>query len=236
MMFVTALAMGGAGGPRVFASLLQSIPVDPDAPDARQLLRNELSKAPYHAAKPTWFDRASQAFLDWLGSLTAPTGEGAGPWLPLVLTLIILAALALAFIIFGLPRLNRRSRLSPAVFGEDDDRNADAMRRAAGAAAAAGSWSLACEEAFRAIARGLFERSIVRLSPGTTAHDCARHAAVAFPSEQSALARAADIFDRVRYLDVPGTEADYRTLTELDGVLRASRPAFADAQTASVGS
>ncbi|MCU1636561.1 MAG: rane protein, partial [Cryobacterium sp.] len=48
------------------------IPVDPDAPEAQQWLRDELAEAPYQAAQPTWFDRVSQGFFDWLNSFVAP--------------------------------------------------------------------------------------------------------------------------------------------------------------------
>ncbi|GAA3892475.1 hypothetical protein GCM10022381_37680 [Leifsonia kafniensis] len=208
------------------------IPVDPSAPDARQWLKGELAKAPYQAAQPTWFDRASQAFFEWINSLTVPSGEGLGPWLPLIITVIVAAVVVTAFLIFGLPRLNRRSRPAAALFGEDDRRSADAMRRSALAAAATGAWSLACEEMFRAIARGLFERTIVQLSPGTTAHDVAAAAATAFPGRQVQLAGAAVTFDQVRYLGALGTEEGFGSLAELEVALRAERPVLPDHDTA----
>jgi hypothetical protein len=205
------------------------VPVDPSSPEAQQWLREELAKAPYQAAKPTWFDRLSQAFFDWLGSFTVPSGDGWGGWLPLIVTLVIVAVLVVAFVIFGLPRLNRRSALtadaSGSLFGVDDRRSADEMRRAARAAATAGDWSLASQEAYRALARGLAERTVLRVSPGTTAHDFAVRASVAFPLERERLVGAAAVFDQVRYLDRPGSEAGYRAVTELDAALAQARPA-----------
>jgi Domain of unknown function (DUF4129) len=200
------------------------IPVDPSAPDAQQWLRDELAKASYQAARPTWFDRLSQAFFDWLGSLTAPTGDGFIGWVPLIVTVLVIAAVVAAFLIFGLPRLNRGSRLPAELFGDDDRRTADDMRRAGHAAALRGDWSLAIEEAFRAIARALVERTVLAVTPGTTAHDFAGRAAVAFPAEREALAAAAATFDQVRYLGRTGTEQGYRTLGELDRALAAAQP------------
>jgi hypothetical protein len=199
------------------------IPVDPSAPDAQQWLREELAKAPYQAARPTWFDRLSQAFFDWLDSLTAPSGEGFAGWVPLILTVLVIGVVVAALFIFGLPRLNRRSRLPSELFGEDDRRSADDMRRAAQVAAALGDWSLATQEIFRAIARGLVERTVLAVTPGTTAHEFARQASIAFPAERGRLADAAEAFDRVRYLGRPGTEQGYRALGDLDRALAAAR-------------
>jgi hypothetical protein len=200
------------------------IPVDPSAPDAQQWLREELAKAPYQAARPTWFDRLSQAFFDWLGSLTAPSGEGFAAWVPLIITVLVIGVVVAALFIFGLPRLNRRSRLPAELFGEDDRRSADDMRRAAQAAAALGDWSLATQEIFRAIARRLVERTVLAVTPGTTAHEFARQASIVFPAERGRLADAAEAFDRVRYLGRPGTEQGYRALGDLDRALAAARP------------
>ncbi|WP_104082811.1 DUF4129 domain-containing protein [Cryobacterium sp. Y11] len=199
------------------------VPVDPDAPDARSWLREELAKAPYAAARPTWFDRASQAFLDWLQSLTLP-GDGGANWLPVLATLVVVAALLASWLVFGAPRLARRRRAGSALFGAVDQRSSAEMRTAASHAASTGQWSLACEEIFRAVARGLAERTILTVSPGTTAHDFAARAGLAFPQAGTALSKAADTFDRVRYLERAGTEAEYRALAALDAELRADAP------------
>ncbi|MFO7690866.1 MAG: DUF4129 domain-containing protein [Cryobacterium sp.] len=196
----------------------------PDAPEARQWLREELSRPPYEAARPTGFDRASAAFFDWLNALAAPTGDGIGPWLAVIVTVLVLAALGAAWLIFGLPRLNRRSRLPVALFGDDDRRTADDMRRAAQSAAGTGDWSLASTELFRALARSLFERTVLTVTPGTTAHGFSVRAAAAFPQHRDALADAARVFDEVRYLNGIGTEDGYRSMLALDGALRATAP------------
>ena len=121
----------GAGIPAT-ALLPRGVPVDPDAPTATGWLRDELAKVPYQAARPTWFDRVSKAFFDWFASLGAPSGAGLGPWVPLVVTIVVVAVIVVAVLVFGLPRLNRRSALHHELFGKNDGRSADELRRAAG--------------------------------------------------------------------------------------------------------
>jgi hypothetical protein len=207
-----------------FAALaLLKVPVDPDADQARRWVVAELTKPEYRAAQPTLFDRISAAFWDWLTSLNIGSGLGQGPLLVLG-TVLLLAAIIAAYFIFGAPRLNRRSAAAGALFGVNDDRDAAAMRAAAQAAAARGQWSLAISELFRALARGLTERTIVPATPGMTAHTFAGAAAHAFPGMDDRLQAAAAAFDEVRYLGRPGTEAAFRQVEGLERELAATRP------------
>ncbi|MFC0681378.1 DUF4129 domain-containing protein [Lysobacter korlensis] len=202
-----------------------TVPVEPDAPDAREWLLDELSKPAYERAKPNWFDRASQAVWDWITSLFEG-GFGGPPVLTLVLLgLLILGGVVLAFVLFGSPRLNRRSSAFGAVFGETDERDAAELRRAADAAASRGDWTLAIEELFRAIARGLAERAVLTTSPGTTAHHLAERAGAAFPAFADRLRGAARIFDEVRYLGIPGSADRFDAVLSLERELRSARPA-----------
>ncbi|MEJ3403501.1 DUF4129 domain-containing protein [Rathayibacter sp. YIM 133350] len=199
------------------------VPVDPDGPEARQWLNDELAKPQYQESRPNWFDQLSKAVLDWLGSLFSGRGD-AGAVLPLVLTVIAVVLIAVALIVFGLPRLNRRAAAA-GVFGEDDDRSAQALRRSARDAADAGDWSTAVLDAFRALARRLGERTILSVYPGTTADEVARQAGISFPDSALPLAAAASAFDAVRYLGRQGTEPDYRAIVALDAALEAARAA-----------
>ena len=201
-----------------------SVPVDPEADQARQWLLDELSKSDYRAAQPTWFDRLAAAVRDWFtsldfGSVDGPPGLGA-----VLIIVAVLAALVIAFFVFGLPRLGRKSSVTGDLFGRDDDRDSAAIRRAAEAAAAAGDLDLAIAEMFRSTARGLAERTVLTTSPGTTAHDFAVRAAEAFPEFGAALAAAATSFDGVRYLDRPGTRPEFDAMAGLERSLRAARP------------
>jgi len=199
------------------------VPVDPDAPEATELLINELSKAPYQAAQPTLFDLAAKAVSDWLNSLQLGAAQGP-PALGLAAVIaIVVAALVVAFLVFGLPRLNRRSRVSGSLFGEDDSRSAARIRQDAERAAAGGDYSTAVVEMFRSIARGLAERTIVTTTPGTTAHGFAARTGTAFPALAERLVHSAATFDGVRYLGRTGTAAEYEAIAALERDLRASK-------------
>ncbi|TFC29845.1 DUF4129 domain-containing protein [Cryobacterium sp. TMT2-18-3] len=211
-------------GSHIHTVIRAAIPVDPGAPEARKWLREELAKAPYEAAKPTWFDRLSTSILDWFASLTAPSADGFAAWVPLLLTVAVVVLVVAALLIFGLPRLNRRSRLASVLFGVDDRRGAADLRRAALAAASHRDWNLASAEMFRALARGLSERTILIVTPGTTAHSFAARAAEALPGERVRLSEAAELFDGVRYLGIDGTEQRFLALAALESDLRTARP------------
>ncbi|MFP3464470.1 DUF4129 domain-containing protein [Leifsonia sp. SIMBA_070] len=200
------------------------IPVDPSSPEAQEWLRDELARPEYQAAKPTWFDLASKAVQDWLASLFQGPGGDAGPVLLLVVVLIVAGLIVTAFFVFGRPRLNRRSSLERrSLFGADSSRTPAELRAAAEKAARAGDWVLAVEEQFRAIAAGLDERTLVQVTPGTTAAEFAQRAAAVVPEESESLRQAARSFDEVRYLDRPGTEAAYQQLVALDQRLQRAR-------------
>ena len=202
------------------------IPVDPSSPDAQDWIRTELTKPEYQTAKPTWFDLASKAVMDWIQSLfSGPTGD-AGPVLLAVVVVLIAALVVIAFVIFGRRWATGRSAdARRSVLGADDARTAAELRASAAAAARAADWVTAIEEQFRAIAVGLDERTLVRVTPGTTATEFAARAAAVAPAEGEALREAARAFDDVRYLDRPGSESRYQQLVALDGRLQQVRPA-----------
>ncbi|MBG6055895.1 hypothetical protein IWX81_002323 [Salinibacterium sp. CAN_S4] len=200
------------------------VPVDPDPQEAAELLINELSQPQYQAARPTWFDLLAKAVQDWLSSLRL--GDVQGPpalGLGVVVTLAVIG-IVVAFLIFGVPRLNRRSAVAGSLFGEDDRRTSASIRQDAEAAAARSEYSIAVAEMFRAIARGLAERSIVTTSPGTTARDFAVTASTPFPDLADALRDSATAFDQVRYLDRTGTAEQFQQAAALERDLRATRP------------
>ena len=191
-------------------------PLTPDADDARREVLRELTKPEYVAARPSWLDRAAQAFWDWLGSIRFGGTEGAPAVALIVLLAVVVIVVVVGLLVYGVPRLNRRSTRDAALFGDDDVRDSEAMRAAARAAASRGDLTLAVAEAFRAVARSLAERGDVAVSPGTTAHDAARRAGDVFPDLRAEFADAASAFDGVRYLDRPGTDEAYRAVVDLD--------------------
>lgn len=202
------------------------VPVDPEPPQARDWLIDELSKPAYQAAKPTLFDRIAAAIRDWFESLRF--GEVQGPpafGLGVVIAIVVIG-LIVAFVIFGVPRINRRSAVARSLFGDDDVRTAARIREDAETAARGGDYSTAVVEMFRAIARGLAERTLATTTPGTTARDFAARAGGVFPGLSVRLAESAVVFDGVRYLGRSGTEGQYREIAGLEADLRAARPAL----------
>ncbi|SMH33479.1 protein of unknown function [Rathayibacter oskolensis] len=199
-------------------------PLVPDAEEARRLFLEELADPRYRAAEPNWFDRVVQAVRDWFASLSLPTDGATVPVAAIIGVVVLLALVVVALVLAGRPRLRRRSTVTGAVLAEDDGRSADEIRALAEAAAARGAWDEALVERFRALVRSLGERTVVSLSPGTTAHGFARRASAAFPGSADGLRRTADDFDRVRYLGLACTAADYERIRDLDRVLADATP------------
>lgn len=204
------------------------VPVDPDGPEARRWLLEELAKPAYQSAQPTPFDQAVQQIIDWINSLVDGLGSvqipGIGNLLGLIAIAIVVVLLVIAFLIFGLPRISRRSSAGGAVFAEHDTRDAAAMRRDAERAAASGDYTAAIAELFRALTRGLDERTLVSTFPGSTASDLATRAGRVFPDAAPRLLDAAASFDGVRYLGATGTVAQWDQLVALERELRTARP------------
>jgi hypothetical protein len=209
-----------------FASAVSGrVPVEPDAPDARDLLLEELSNPAYAETQPTWFDLLSQAILDWFASWELAGGNGPPALALLVIGVLLAAGILTAILLYGLPRWRTRSTAADELFGERDRRTARELRRDAERAAGAGDWATAIAERFRATARALDERTIVSALPGTTGHGFARAASARFPELSGQLEACADRFDEVRYLGRAGNAEGYAQVTQLDeGLERSPAP------------
>jgi len=216
---------GGVVGSAVLTVSSVTAPVAPEPPEATNWLLEELAGPEYQAAQPTLVDRIASAIADWFGSLQIGGGDGPPTLGLVVIGILVIIALIVAFIIFGVPRLNRRSAAGGDLFGDNDTRTADRMRADAAAAASRGEYSLAIAECYRCIARGLAERTIVTVLPGTTASGVADRASVVFPELRGELVAAASDFDGVRYLGRDGTRQQYESMATLEAAVRQSRPA-----------
>jgi len=207
-------------------------PLDPTAQQARAQLSAELSKPEYQAARPSGLtlllQQAQQAISKWLDDLfSGLNGAPINPNLIVaIVVVLVVAAVLVLFLIFGLPRLNRRSARVGSLFGDEDDRDSVVLRRDAEHAAAAGDYTTAIAEEFRSIARALAERTVVTTFPGTTASGFASRAAGAFPDFRQALRDCAAAFDGVRYLGAVGTQAQWLAMSQLELGLREARPSF----------
>ena len=203
----------------------RAVPIELAEDEARDLLLGELSRAEYENAKPTLIDEIGAAIADWLTGLLAAEPGATPPLVPFLIALGVVAVIvAIALIVYGVPRRNRRTDALGGLFGEDERRTAAELRRAGQDAARRSDWSLAIAETYRAIARGLAERELVTTVPGTTAREFAGLAADSFPAEQAALDAAAQAFDSVRYLGGTGARDTYESPAAPEPRLRETRP------------
>ena len=196
-----------------------TIPRDP----AREAAQRELSKGMYHENDPSWFQRALDAFWDWIEDLfsSVSTVTPGGPLGLVVVILIIVAALGALWWRLGPPR--RQPASTPALF-DDRPRSAAEHRAAAEAHAAQGHWNQAVQERMRAIVRSLEERALLDIRPGRTADEAAAEAGRALPSHNDRLRAAAGDFDDVTYGGRRASEQSYRRITELDRDLERTKP------------
>lgn len=199
-----------------------TIPRDP----AREAAQRELSKRLYHENDPSWFQRALDAFWDWVDKLFG-TAATAAPGGALGLVVIILAVLAVLGALWWRLGTPRREATSAAVLFDDRPRSAAEHRAAAEAHAAQGHWNQAVQERMRAIVRSLEERALLDIRPGRTADEAAAEAARALPSRADRLHTAARDFDDVTYGGRRASEQSYQRIAELDRDLERTKPQLA---------
>ena len=220
------MALIGAPAVPVLALGHAAAPLTPDGEEARELAERELSNPVYQAAEPTPIDRIARAIGEFFERLFDTELQGGwGSAFALIAAVVVVVVIVAAFVVWGLPRASRRAPSKPAaLFGEEETRTADELRRAAASHARNGEWDAAIILRFRALARGTVERGVVETPPGATVHAFARAAARAFPASGADLETAATAFDDVRYLRRPGTEDLYLRVAEVDDRVTATRP------------
>lgn len=201
-----------------------ALPIEPDAEEARQLLRQELAQPAYRQAEPSLLEQAWTAVLNWLGEALGQirsVDAGLG-------TLLLAAGAAVVVILAVLlikPRLNaRRRRTEPSVFARDSDLAAQSHRALADAAAADGHWDEALTERFRAIARAAEERLVLDEQPGRTAGEVAAQLQAAFSRFGPDISWLALRFNEVHYGARPAARTDYERAAALDDHLVRSQP------------
>lgn len=200
-----------------------TIPRDP----AREAARRELSKRMYHENDPSWFQRALNAFWEWVDKLFN-AASSATPGGPLGLVVVIAAIALVVGALWWRLGTPHRGPASAAALFDDRPRSAADHRAAAEAHAAQGHWNQAVQERMRAIVRALEERALLDLRPGRTADEAAAEAGRALPSHTDRLRSAARDFDDVTYGGRAATEQSYQRIAELDRGLDRTRPMLAN--------
>lgn len=199
-------------------------PIEPDADQARDWAREELSKRVYEEAQPGLLDRFWARVGKWLNELFEDAdGLGAGPGvLILVLAAVVLVAVAILVI---RPRLNASVKKRTGVFAHDVVERATDHRIRAEQAAAEHRWNDALAESFRAMVRSAEERVIFDARPARTAAEAGTRLAAAFPDHRPGITWIQQRFDEVLYGKAVATEPDYGRAAALDTALEAARPA-----------
>lgn len=201
--------------------------LDPDRDEARRLFQEELDRGDYQLQE-SWAARAWRWFTDLFSGWS-----GVGPlpgWVTwALLALVVVAVLAvLAFASRDRWRTGRLAdRGTTGAVLEGPGRTAAEHRAEASRALAAGDHDRAVLEAYRAVAVGAVERTLLDDRPGRTAHELATGLGPVFPHETGELLTAADAFDAVRYGDHRATPDQARQVVDLDARLDSARPALA---------
>ena len=194
-------------------------PVRPDGPTAQRWATEELLDPVYHQQQSLL-----NRLLTWLGHLFSGLHGAALPprGALLVAAGVLVVVLVVALWITGPVRRARRSR-PDAVLAAADGRTSAELRAAADAAAAAGDFSAAVAERFRALARSLEERAMLDERPGRTADEVARDAGEVLTTVAVALVRAGRLFDDVVYGGRAGRRSDDDEMRAADDAVRAAR-------------
>ncbi len=202
---------------------LIDVPVDIDRDAARRAAEEELSDPKYRDARPGFLQQIGQ----WLGEqleklLNSLSSDVPGGIFGVVLVVALLIVLVVV-IRLRTGKMAGSARADRVVFGGQRKSAAD-YRRAAGEAAAAGRFDDAVRDRFRAVVRALEERALLDSRSGRTADEAAAEAGLLLPNVADQLRQGGRLFDDVHYGGREGTEAAYRTLTELDERCRRERP------------
>ncbi|MFD5078509.1 DUF4129 domain-containing protein [Streptomyces sp. NPDC058371] len=223
---VLALSHTGLSGALSLARSGDAPPVTTPRDPAREAARRELSKRMYHENDRSLFERALNAFWDWVDRLLGAASTGTPGGL-LGLVVIVLAVLAVVGALWWRLGTPRRAPVSSAALFDDRPRSAAEHRAAAEAHAAQGHWNQAVQERMRAVVRSLEERALLDPRPGRTADEAAAEAGRTLPAHADRLRAAARDFDDVTYGGRSAGEATYRGLTALDRDLERSKPVLA---------
>jgi len=203
------------------ARVVTGVPVDPDAATARRWAREELLDPVYHEQR-SLLSRLWDWAAEQLAGLRTPAALD--PWAVLLVVAVLVAVVVIAFLVGGPVRRARTSSSARSVLDADDTRSAQQIRAAADTAAARGDWSLAVLERYRAIVRGLEERTVLDERAARTAHEAALAAAGRLPELGAELVAAGRTFDDVAFGDVAGTPDEDAALRALDERVRGARP------------
>lgn len=199
--------------------------LDPTPAEGRDWLEQELHRSDYQSpwleSAIRWVVEHLRAFLDGASNLA---NGGLSPFVTAMVALIVFALL-----VWVLPRVRREpvvARMGGAVL-EDLTITAHTYRDMAAEALRDGRFDDAVLDGFRAVAKDMSDRTLLDDAPGRTAHEVSMALALPFPGHAGRLARAADVFDTVRYGHRRATAGQASEIQHLDAELVKARPVLA---------
>lgn len=199
--------------------------LDPAPDEARRWLEQELQRSDY---RDPLLDQALRWILEQLRSILDHVNNLAGGGLSPVITVLVALA-AIAIFVWVVPRV-RRERVVASTEGavlDDPTITPSTYRQLAARALAEGRYDDAVLDGFRAIAKDMSDRTLLDDAPSRTAHEISLALAPAFPGHADRLAKAANVFDAVRYGHRRAGADQADDVLQLDGELTKARPALA---------
>jgi hypothetical protein len=194
--------------------------LNPTPPAARSWLNHELQGSDY---QNPWLDSLTRWIADQIRKLL----EGASHLAGLSASITVLIALVvIAVLVWILPRVRRERVNTVTEQGVLDDGTitAGAYRDLAAQAIRDGRFEDAVLDGFRAVAKGMSDRRMLDDAPSRTAHEVSVALAADFPEQADRLARAADLFDSVRYGQCRTSAYQAGQIQDLDTELVTVRP------------
>lgn len=197
------------------------VPIELDREDAARQAALELANPAYRTAQPSWLERIVGWLLEQLDEWTSAASQAApGGWWG-VLGLVVVVTAGAILIRWRVGPVARSAALETIA---DPSISAAQYRAQAADDAAAGRWDAAVAARMAAISRAAEERGLAAARPGRTADELAAELAESVPNAGPALARAAQVFDRVRYGHYRAGNVEYQHLVTADETL-ATAPA-----------
>ena len=203
-------------------SLVLPVVDSPGRDAARELVREQLRRQEYEAAKPPLLTRLIGRVLRYVGDLLSSAVPGG------IVTLVVLAVVLGLIVAVVLTRLGplARNRSMPALFDGVATLTPAEHRRLAEKSAQDGRFADAVRERLRAIASDLETRGALDPRPGRTAGEVARDGGVALPDVAADLRRGAEVFDAIWYGGRPADAVSYAALVEVDDRVVGTRMAL----------
>jgi len=196
--------------------------LDPTPTEARDWLSDELRGSDY---QDPWLESVVRWIIDQLRALFDGANRLANGGVSTVITVLV-ALVVIALLVWVLPKVRRERAVTGAdgAVLEDLSITARTYRDRAAQAIRDGRLDDAVLDGFRAIAKDMSDRTLLDDAPGRTAHEVGLALASPFPDHAERLARAADVFDSVRYGHRRATADQAVEVQQLDAELVKARP------------